>query len=78
MEMFSDEVRVRCRSCGIWVQKDSVPSCVEWCSQARECLGEQRWEALMGSRGAEPGGETGAETAAIDPGSAVPGGDEEG
>jgi hypothetical protein len=54
--MFSDEVRARCRSCGAWVQKDSVPSCVEWCSQARECLGEQRWQALMGSRGTETGG----------------------
>jgi hypothetical protein len=78
--MFSDEVRVRCRSCGIWVQKDSVPSCVEWCSQARECLGEQRWEALMGSRGAETVGTdtAGTEAAGTDPGSAVPGGDEEG
>jgi len=53
---------------------------VEWCSQARECLGEQRWEALMGSRGAETVGTdtAGTEAAGTDPGSAVPGGDEEG
>lgn len=51
--MFSDEIRVKCRACGAFVQKDSVPSCVEWCSQARACLGEERWAALMGTRGAD-------------------------
>jgi ribosomal protein L24E len=55
VEMFSDEVRVRCRQCGKYVEKDAVPSCVEWCSQARECLGDARWRALMGSRGKDAG-----------------------
>jgi hypothetical protein len=36
--------------CGSYVQKDAVPTCVEWCSQARACLGEERWQALMGTR----------------------------
>jgi ribosomal protein S27E len=51
VEMFSDETRVRCRGCGTFVYKENVPSCVEWCAKARECLGEERWGALMGDRG---------------------------
>jgi Fe-S-cluster-containing dehydrogenase component len=51
--MFSDEIRVKCRTCGSYVQKDAVPTCVEWCSQARACLGEERWQALMGTRGGD-------------------------
>jgi hypothetical protein len=84
VEMFSDEVRVRCRGCGTWVQKDTVPSCVEWCSQARECLGEERWRALMGSRGQESvdggsnGVDHGAVTSGTRPGTLMPDGDEEG
>lgn len=48
VEMFSDEIRVKCRGCGEYVHKESVPSCIQWCAQARECLGEERWKALKG------------------------------
>jgi NADH pyrophosphatase NudC (nudix superfamily) len=53
VEMFSDETRIRCRNCGNYVYKENVPSCIEWCSKARECLGEERWKMLKG----DPGGE---------------------
>jgi len=49
VEMFSDETRVKCHSCGNYVCKDEVPSCIQWCAKARECLGEERWAALMGA-----------------------------
>lgn len=45
--MFSDETRVKCRTCGAYVAKEEVPTCISWCSQARACIGEQRWAALM-------------------------------
>lgn len=48
VEMFSDETRVRCPHCREAVYKENVPSCVEWCAKARECLGEDRWRALHG------------------------------
>ncbi len=48
VEMFSDEIRVKCRNCGSVVYKESVPTCIEWCAKARECLGEERWSALRG------------------------------
>ncbi len=47
-EIWSDELKARCSECGSWVYKEQVPSCVNWCSAARECLGEERWKRLMG------------------------------
>jgi DNA-directed RNA polymerase subunit RPC12/RpoP len=46
VEMFSDEVKVKCPECGTQVFKDAVPNCVQWCAKARECIGEERWSAL--------------------------------
>ena len=48
VEMFSDELKIRCRKCGEYVYKENVPSCIEWCASARQCLGEERWKALQG------------------------------
>ena len=48
VEIFSDEQRVKCPKCGQPVHRDKVPSCVEWCAQARQCLGEERWRQLRG------------------------------
>ena len=48
VEMFSDELRIKCRKCGQYVYKEQVPSCIEWCASARQCLGEERRKALMG------------------------------
>jgi rRNA maturation protein Nop10 len=46
-ELFSDETRIKCRKCGNYIYKESVPSCVQWCAKARECLGEERWKQLQ-------------------------------
>lgn len=48
VEIFSDEMRVRCQKCGERVYRDSVPTCIEWCASARQCLGEERWRELHG------------------------------
>ena len=48
VEIFSDELRCRCQQCGEYVLREAAPSCIEWCARARECLGEERWWALMG------------------------------
>jgi len=48
VELFSDEVRRRCPRCKEWVVKQEMPSCVQWCKSARECLGEERWKEIMG------------------------------
>lgn len=49
VEIFSDEMRVKCRKCGEMVYKEKVPSCIDWCASARECLGEERWRELTGA-----------------------------
>ncbi len=48
VEMFSDELRVRCPQCKTMVEQKEVPSCIEWCASAKECLGEERWKAMKG------------------------------
>ena len=48
VEIFSNETRVRCPKCKQWVYREKLPSCIEWCASARQCLGEERWKRLMG------------------------------
>ncbi|MFA5099819.1 MAG: phosphohydrolase [Candidatus Omnitrophota bacterium] len=51
VEMFSDEMNVRCPKCKEQVCRQRLPSCVDWCAHARECVGEQRWKQLKGGQG---------------------------
>jgi DNA-directed RNA polymerase subunit RPC12/RpoP len=48
VEIFSDELRVKCPNCKKYVYKERVPSCIEWCTAAPQCLGKEKWEELMG------------------------------
>ena len=41
------EVRVKCPSCKARVEKKTVPSCIQWCKEAKRCLGPDRWEKIM-------------------------------
>ncbi|HUV75482.1 MAG TPA: hypothetical protein VMW00_02390 [Dehalococcoidales bacterium] len=48
VEIFSDELKVKCHQCGEYIYKDKIPSCIDWCNSARQCLGEERRKALKG------------------------------
>jgi DNA-directed RNA polymerase subunit RPC12/RpoP len=48
VEIFSDEIKVRCSRCGENVFREKTPSCIDWCASARQCLGEARWRRLTG------------------------------
>jgi NADH pyrophosphatase NudC (nudix superfamily) len=48
VEIWSDELKARCRNCGATVFKEAVPSCIDWCQAARECLGEEKYNQLKG------------------------------
>jgi len=50
VEIFSDETKVKCYNCGTMVYKERLPSCIDWCASARQCLGEQRWQELKGDK----------------------------
>lgn len=46
LEFFSDEIKVRCPSCGKDVLKEEIPSCISWCKYAAECIGKDKWEQI--------------------------------
>jgi hemerythrin-like domain-containing protein/ribosomal protein S27AE len=54
VEMFSDELRVRCPHCKTMVYKEQMPSCIQWCRAARDCVGPAMYEELMGGKEAMP------------------------
>lgn len=50
IEIFSDEMKVRCPKCKNLACRDKLPSCVDWCKSARECIGEEKWQQLKGRK----------------------------
>ena len=46
VEIFSDEIQIRCPKCKNLVCRDRLPSCVDWCKAARECIGEEMFKQL--------------------------------
>ena len=47
-EIFSDEVKVRCPGCKNDICRQRLPSCVDWCKHARECMRPERLKQLKG------------------------------
>ncbi len=45
-EIFSDEVKVTCPRCKNRVCRQRLPTCVDWCKHARECVGEEKHKEL--------------------------------
>lgn len=50
IEIFSDEIKVRCPKCKGLACRQRLPSCVDWCRSARECIGEEKWQELKGGK----------------------------
>jgi DNA-directed RNA polymerase subunit RPC12/RpoP len=46
-EIWSDEVEIECRNCRKKVTREMKPSCIEWCSAARDCVGPEKYDRLM-------------------------------
>jgi len=49
VEIFSDEMRVKCNNCGFIIYND-LQSCVQWCRYAKECVGEELYNKLRKKR----------------------------
>ncbi len=47
-EIFSDEIKVRCPECKNSLYRERLPSCVDWCRAAKDCIGEEKWNKLKG------------------------------
>lgn len=43
-EIFSDEIKVRCPMCKNLICKERLPSCIDWCKAAKDCIGEEKWK----------------------------------
>ncbi len=50
MEIWSDELKAQCSKCGATVFGEDTPSCIEWCRYAKECVGEEKYNKLMGGK----------------------------
>jgi len=37
LEIFSDEAKIRCPGCKVFVHNKKLPSCVDWCKFHKEC-----------------------------------------
>lgn len=46
VEIFSDELMVRCPGCNREVYAKKNPSCIDWCKAAEKCLGQDRYKEL--------------------------------
>jgi Fe-S-cluster-containing dehydrogenase component len=46
VEIFSHENSVKCHVCGQRISRETLPSCIRWCTAARQCVGEKRWKEL--------------------------------
>ncbi len=46
VEIWTDEFKVRCPSCGGTVLKGRLPSCVDWCQHAEDCVGSDAYRRL--------------------------------
>ncbi len=49
VELFSNDVQVRCDRCGFTVYND-LESCLQWCKYAKECVGEELYKKLKKKR----------------------------
>lgn len=41
LEIWTDEIKVRCKQCGTVTYKDRMPSCIDWCKHADACVGPE-------------------------------------
>lgn len=46
LEIFSDEIRTLCPKCKTESYREKIPSCIDWCSYAKECIGQEKYEQL--------------------------------
>lgn len=46
IELFSVDTEVACDRCGFVAYNDSL-SCVQWCQYAKQCVGEEMYNAMM-------------------------------
>ncbi len=46
IELFSIDTQMACEQCGFVAYNDTL-SCVQWCKEARKCVGDEMYEQMM-------------------------------
>lgn len=47
VEIWSDEIKVKCPKCKKTVMRKQGQSCLDWCKYAKECLGEEGYKKYL-------------------------------
>ncbi len=68
VEIWTDEVRARCRNCNGVVTRQIDQSCLEWCKYARECVGDKIYNKYMKNKTAAQSVERGSSDDMMDSG----------
>lgn len=50
VEIWTDEVEVKCHHCGGTVSRERLQRCIDHCEMARDCLGDELYDRLVTSR----------------------------
>lgn len=50
VEIWTDEIEAACPNCKRPVAREQTQSCLEWCGYAKECIGENKYNAYMKNR----------------------------
>ncbi len=50
VEIWSDEASAICKHCKKEVSRQMLPTCLDWCSMARECVGEMKYKRYLQSK----------------------------
>ncbi len=51
-EIFFDEIKVRCPGCGSSICRERLPTCLDWCKAAKECLGQEDYRSYQEGKSA--------------------------
>jgi hypothetical protein len=47
IEIWTDEVKTTCPKCKKEVVRGQLPSCLDWCKYAKECLGDEDYRKYL-------------------------------
>lgn len=50
VEIWTDEFEVKCPGCKKTVSKKGQQSCLDWCKEARQCVGDEIYEKYIKSK----------------------------
>lgn len=47
VEIWSDETSATCKHCKKEISREMLPTCLDWCSMAKECVGGEKYKKYL-------------------------------